>query len=150
KAAEAKAKADAEAAQKARQAQEAAAKQKAEAEQRRKADLAAQLAAEENAAANAANARRLNGLKDQYIAAIKAKVERNWLKPSTAQPGMSCEVHVVQMPGGMVMDVKVEKCTGDELFKRSVISAVEKASPLPAPPDPALFDRELVFNFKPE
>jgi len=150
KAADAKAKANAEAAQKARQAAETAAKQKAEAEQRRKAELAALMAAEENAAANAAAAARRKGQNDAYIAAIRAKVERTWLKPSSAQPGMSCEVHVTQMPDGMVMDVRVEKCTGDELFKRSVISAVEKSSPLPAPPDPSLFDRQLVFNFKPE
>lgn len=150
KAADAKAKADAEAALKAKQAAEAAAKQKADAEQRRKAELAAQLAAEENAAANAANARRLKGLNDQYIAAIRAKVERNWLKPSTATPGMTCKVRVTQMPGGMVMEVKLLNCSGDELFKRSVISAVEKSSPLPAPPDPSLFDRELEFDFKPE
>ncbi|MGC8731997.1 MAG: cell envelope integrity protein TolA, partial [Halothiobacillaceae bacterium] len=77
-------------------------------------------------------------------------VERNWLKPPSAMPGMSCKVRVIQMPGGMVMDVRVEQCTGDELFKRSVINAVEKSSPLPAPPDPSLFERELVFTFKPE
>lgn len=147
---EAKAKAEAEAALKAKAQEEAAARQKAEAEARRKAELAAQLAAEENAAANAANARRLAGLKDQYIAAIKAKVQRNWLKPPSAMPGMSCKVRVIQMPGGMVMDVRVEQCTGDELFKRSVINAVEKSSPLPPPPDPAVFDRELDFTFTPE
>ncbi|MFZ5513158.1 MAG: cell envelope integrity protein TolA, partial [Pseudomonadota bacterium] len=146
----AKAKAEAEAALKAKQAAEAAARQKAEAEQRRKAELAAQLAAEEAAAVSAANARRQAGLRDQYIAAIKAKVERNWLKPPSSLPGMSCTVHVIQMPGGMVMDVRLDRCTGDELFKRSVINAVEKASPLPAPPDPSLFERELVFTFKPE
>ncbi|MEW5838616.1 MAG: cell envelope integrity protein TolA, partial [Pseudomonadota bacterium] len=145
----AKAKADAEAAQKAKQAQEAAARQKAEAEARRKAELAAALAAEDTANAKAANDRRLSGLRDQYIAAIRSKVERNWLQPSSAQPGVSCEVHVKQMPGGVVMDVRVEKCTGDELFKRSVIAAVEKSSPLPLPSDPALFDRDLVFTFKP-
>jgi colicin import membrane protein len=41
-------------------------------------------------------------------------------------------------------------CTGDAAFARSVETAVLRSSPLPPPPNPALFDRNLLFNFKPE
>jgi colicin import membrane protein len=34
-------------------------------------------------------------------------------------------------------------------FQRSVEAAVRKASPLPAPPDPEVFDREIEFVFEP-
>jgi colicin import membrane protein len=89
-------------------------------------------------------------LRGQYIADIQNKVERKWIKPPTARQGLSCQVAVKQIPGGEVIDVKVTKCIGDEVFRRSVENAVRRASPLPTPSDPALFDRELVFTFKPK
>ena len=55
-----------------------------------------------------------------------------------------------QIPGGEVIHAKATKCNGDEVFRRSVESAVYKASPLPRPSDPGLFDREIVFTFKPK
>jgi hypothetical protein len=35
-------------------------------------------------------------------------------------------------------------------MRRSIEDAVNRASPLPAPPDPALFDRNIRFNFRPK
>ncbi len=55
-----------------------------------------------------------------------------------------------QIPGGEVISVTVTQCTGDEVFRRSVEAAVYKASPLPRPSDSALFDRDIVFTFKPK
>jgi colicin import membrane protein len=49
-----------------------------------------------------------------------------------------------------VQDVQVQKCTGDETFRRSVEAAVWKADPLPTPQKPEVFDRELRFKFIPE
>jgi hypothetical protein len=34
--------------------------------------------------------------------------------------------------------------------KQSIVSAVLRSSPLPAPSDPSLFERNLVFEFVPE
>ncbi len=58
---------------------------------------------------------------------------------------------VKQTMSGDVIDVRVQACTStsDKAFQRSVERAVRKASPLPLPPDPELFDREIVFTFKP-
>ena len=55
-----------------------------------------------------------------------------------------------QAPGGYVENVVIEECTGDEAFRRSVEEAVWKSDPLPSPPTPELFDRELRFKFIPE
>jgi colicin import membrane protein len=68
----------------------------------------------------------------------------------SAQPGLNCEVRVTQVPGGTVTGVQVGRCNGDESVRQSIEAAVYKASPLPPPSDPALFERDLVVTFKPE
>jgi len=55
------------------------------------------------------------------------------------------------VPGGEVTGVQVDSCTGgDAALRQSVQDAVYRASPLPSPPNPALFDRNLILTFKPE
>lgn len=119
---------------------------------RREAEAAAmrKAIAAEQAVLERAKQKRLSSLRGQYIADIQNKVERNWIRPASAKQGLSCKVVVNQIPGGEVINVKTTKCIGDAVFRRSVESAVYKASPLPRPSDPALFDREIVFTFKPK
>lgn len=120
---------------------ELAAREKARVE----AELQAQIALEEQRMA----AER-SGLLGQYIALIQQRVTRSWIRPPEAQPGLDCEVYVQQIPGGDVVDVRIGRCNGSDVVKRSIESAVYRASPLPGPPDPSLFERNLVFDFKPE
>lgn len=132
---------------------DAEAKRKADEEKkRREAEAAAmrEAIAKEQAALEQERQKHLNSLRGQYIADIQNKVERNWIKPPTAKQGLSCQVEVNQIPGGEVINVRVTKCIGDEVFRRSVETAVRRASPLPTPSDPALFDRNIVFTFKPK
>lgn len=155
------------AAEQQRQADEAkrqAAEAKRKAEEQRKADearrqreneemLKQQLAQEEaDRQARAAAAQRrteLASLRDRYANAIAQKVERNWIHPvSAVQPG-SCRVRVKQIPGGDVVSVDASACTGDPSYRQSVEAAVFRAAPLPQPPDPAVFDRDIIFTFKP-
>ena len=119
---------------------------------RREAETKAMQAAiaAEQAALNKAEEKRLSSLRGQYIADIQSKVARHWIRPASAKQGLSCKVVVNQIPGGEVINVRATKCIGDDVFRRSVESAVYKASPLPRPSDPGLFDREIVFNFKPQ
>ena len=108
-------------------------------------DLARELEAEE---ARLAAAR--SGELAQYIALIQQRVTRNWIRPPEARPGLSCELYVTQIPGGEVVGVRFGRCNGDDVVRRSIEAAVFKASPLPKPSNPALFERNLVFEFKPE
>ena len=64
--------------------------------------------------------------------------------------GLKCKIRVTQIAGGEVVKAEVIQSSGNLAFDRSVEAAVFKASPLPRPKDPSLFDREIVFIFAPE
>jgi colicin import membrane protein len=111
----------------------------------REAELRRSLEAEERA-----DAMRSSGVANQWKAQIRARIERAWNRPPSARAGASCEVDVTQVPGGEVVSVRVNQCTGgDEAMRASVEAAVYRASPLPPPPDPALFERNLQLTFRP-
>lgn len=147
-------------AEKKRKAEEAR-KRKEEAERKRRAEeerqrLAAEEALnrqmeEEMRALDAARKRQEERLMISYVDAIRQDVQRSWRKPPGTTPDMECTVRVNQIPGGEVVDAKIVSCsTNDENFKRSVVNAVYKASPLPKPADAAIFQRVLEFKFNPQ
>jgi colicin import membrane protein len=111
----------------------------------RQAELAGELAAEEQRLAAISS-----GKLAEYLAMIGNRVERNWVQPASAKPGVECVVHVTQIPGGEVVNVRVGDCNGDAAVVRSIEAAVFSAAPLPLPSGPSLFDRNLRFTFKPE
>jgi colicin import membrane protein len=92
-----------------------------------------------------------SGLLNQYAALIEQRVVRNWNKPASAKQGIQCEVKVTQAQGGTVLSVQVlaDKCNGDAAVRQSIEAAVYRSSPLPMPPDSRLFQRVIVFVFKP-
>jgi len=159
-AAEQKARADAEAKRKAEadakkraeqqaQAKAAADKKRAteEARQRdqREADLKKLLADEELRTGAA-----FQSLKASYVRAIQAHVEQRWYEPPGIAAGMSCTVIVSQIPGGEVTGTRFGACNGSPAVRQSIETAVRNSSPLPAPPEPALFAREVQLVFTPK
>lgn len=111
----------------------------------REEDLKRSLAAEEKA-----NVARSSAALASWEAQIAAKINRAWLRPPTARPGISCVLNVTQVPGGEVTQVSIGECNGDQAVRESIEAAVYRASPLPPPPDPSLFDRNLRIDFKPD
>jgi colicin import membrane protein len=107
-------------------------------------ELAAEAAAMDASEAIAANA------KTAYIFAIQQDIKRNWVRPANAEVGLDCVISVRQTAGGVVTDVNIESCNGDATIRRSIEAAVRKASPLPAPRDPSVFDRDIRLTFRPE
>lgn len=91
-----------------------------------------------------------SGQLDQYIRLIVNRIEQNWIRPATAQPGLECEVRVMQIPSGDIVDVRVDRCNGDDAVIRSIEAAVLRSSPLPRPPVPSLFERTLNVVFAPD
>lgn len=89
-----------------------------------------------------------NSLAAQYMAAIQNAVTDNWLRPDSAQPGVRCMLHIVQIPGGDVISVKViNPCNADPLTRDSIEQAVKRAEPLPYKGYEKVFQREINFNF---
>lgn len=134
------------------EAKRVAAEEQAEEDRRREAmeAEAKRIEAERQAREAAERKRRLSGLEQQYIAAIQAAVMSKWNIPPSYQSGWQARVFVQQAPGGYILDVRIDRCTGDAAFCRSVEAAVRKAEPLPLPPDPEVFNRELDFTFDPQ
>jgi len=110
----------------------------------READLEARLAREQQHT-DAVSA----GLLDRYLTDITARVERNWIRPASAKEGIRCVINVTQVRGGQVAAVQLGECNGDAAVRQSIQDAVYRASPLPPPPDPTLFDRNLKLVFAP-
>ncbi len=143
------AEAKAEAKRQAEAAAEAKRKAEAEAQARREAELQDQLLAaisEEEQAREAAD----SGLLARWQELIKQKIQRNWVRPPSATAGLACDVSVRQIPGGEVVEVKIGECNGDAAVMRSIEAAVFKASPLPPPDDPSLFQQYLTLKFNPK
>jgi colicin import membrane protein len=110
----------------------------------RDAELRRSLEAEERVMAA-----RSSGALASWLGQIANRVQRAWIRPPNSQPGVQCWVYVTQTPGGEVTNVRIGECNGDAALRESIESAVYRASPLPPAPDPALFDRNLSFLFKP-
>lgn len=125
--------------EKRRQEEQAELRKRLEDEERREAEARQQ----------AQHNKMLNSLRAQYVKLIEQKVERNWLRPVTSTTDMSCEVIVIQTSLGDVMSVRLQKCTKDLAFQRSIERAVLRASPLPLPRNLEVFDREIHFTFRP-
>ena len=90
---------------------------------------------------------------EQAKLAIKQKVNRSWIRPSSTSAGLKCTVRVRLLSDGTVIDAVVISSSGDEDFDRSAENAVNKASPLPVPKDKELFAREFrsfQFLFNPK
>jgi colicin import membrane protein len=124
-------------------------RQRAENERRRREAEAASLAA-----AIAEEDERMRAMSSNEMAAyqfaLQQKVLRNWARPASARAGLDCLVAVRQTATGDVISADVVSCNGDAATERSIEAAVKKASPLPLPDNPVLFDPNLRFRFIPE
>jgi TonB C terminal len=85
----------------------------------------------------------------RYMGQIKARIERAWLRPRTpiGASSFACRVQIVQDNAGNVTETTLQYCNGDERWQISLVQAVRSASPLPAPPDPAVFADALTLEF---
>lgn len=90
---------------------------------------------------------------DQFKIALRNKLHQHWRQPLGVDfSKYSCKIAVRLLPTGEVIEVTVKESSGSVEFDRSAALAVEKASPLPIPSDPAIASqfREFDFIFRPE
>ncbi len=153
------------AAQKAREkaAQEKAAKEKAEQQARERAEqekaLQKQLAREQAEAERRAEqeaiqrAEQAAAMKADAVTQIRNKVQSVWRYPPAVRPDQEVGVHITLVPTGEVMDVRIIRSSGNAALDRSVEQAIRKASPLPVPREPRVFEqsfRNFTIKFRPE
>lgn len=99
-----------------------------------------------------AHTAQMQGILDQYKAQIIQSIQQQWIVPTSAHKKSSCVLLIELAPGGVVLNVKTLRSSGDAVLDRSARVAVFKASPLPVPQDPAVFNkfRELRLTVRPE
>jgi colicin import membrane protein len=117
--------------------------QQAEQAARESAEQAAREKAEQDAAVDA--------MVNEYKAKIVAKIRRNIVKPPDVKDDARAEFRVTLLPDGSVLLTKLIKSSGNPAYDNNVERAILKSSPLPLPPDVALFKRfrVLILNFRP-
>ena len=86
----------------------------------------------------------------RWVYALQQAISRNFVPPASAPIDLECVVDVRLLAGGTVANVSIGRCNGDDAVRRAVEAAVYKASPLPEPDNPRVFQRDLRFIFKPE
>ncbi|MEJ2323173.1 MAG: cell envelope integrity protein TolA [Nitrospirota bacterium] len=86
-----------------------------------------------------------NAIMGSYIATVRGLIEQEWVLIQPAKEGVYAVVTVRVMRNGVLEVSGMERSSGDALFDRAALRAVEKASPVPPPP----FELELGVRFIP-
>ncbi len=97
-----------------------------------------------------------------YTSQIDARIQRAWRKPRSeiAPPTKDangrlhrretfpCQARIAQDAGGNVMEIELIQCDGSTEWQMSLVNAIQRASPLPAPPSPTVFTSVLMLSFE--
>lgn len=108
---------------------------------------AARRQAEREAAARAASEREAR--LSEWAAILERHVTKYWIRPPSAADDFECRVEVDLLPDGTVTNVRIASSCGNAQLDRSVQDAVYRASPMPRPSDPSVFERNLSIKFRP-
>jgi hypothetical protein len=101
----------------------------------------------------------------RYTHQISARIERAWIRPRSAVNGsnaddssrvkldttdqeFSCRVQIRQDAHGFVQEVLLLECDGTEVWRHSLVVAINQSSPLPAAPIPSVFADALTMTFQ--
>lgn len=86
----------------------------------------------------------------RYLGQIHARIDRTWVRPRSAigAPLFRCQVEVDQGVDGTVHTVTLQRCNGTLAWQHSLVAGITAASPLPAPPNPAVFAKQVILHFE--
>lgn len=104
------------------------------------------------AAEEAAKRVKIAGVVDRYKALIINAISQQWILPDHVDRHLSSQFRIRLAPNGTVLEVTLTRSSGDPILDRSAQSAIYKASPLPVPSDPEMFDvfRDISLTVRPE
>ena len=85
----------------------------------------------------------------RYMGQVAARIERAWMRPRSAikDGAFTCRVRIMQDRAGNVLSMQLQDCADDDAWRKSLTSAILRASPLSAPPEPWLFSPTVTLNF---
>jgi len=88
---------------------------------------------------------------DRYKEKIQSKIRRNIIMPPDVPAAVEAKFFVRVLPGGDVIEVRLEKSSGNAAYDSAAERAIYKSRPLPLPPNPELerMFRELRLSLKP-
>ena len=96
--------------------------------------------------------RRDKSLIDRLTRTLSSHIRNNF-NIAGMPAGITCKLRVQLAADGQVLSVNVTQSSGNEIFDRRAITAVQKSSPLPVPEDVQTFQRlglnDLSFRFDP-
>ena len=88
-----------------------------------------------------------SGLLDQYKARIRQRIESQWQRPADGRQNLTWVVLLDVLPGNEVGGITFEQFNGSEADRRSIETAIRRSSPLPEPPIPELFERQMRLRY---
>jgi hypothetical protein len=108
-----------------------------------------------NGSGDGAEQARLFGI---YTGQIQARIDRVWRRPRTPVndageeksatiDSFQCEAQIVQDAKGNVQEILLPRCNGSAAWQRSLVAAIQQASPLPAPPSTKVFSKSISLSF---
>ncbi|MGY8813429.1 MAG: cell envelope integrity protein TolA [Gammaproteobacteria bacterium] len=111
--------------------------------------LKRKLAEEERLQNEAQDRQDINEI-NSYVARITVAIEREF-NTAGLPPGLSCILRIRMIPGGDVVEARIDKSSGNAIFDSRAEIAVKRASPLPVPDNPRIFGkmREIRLTFDP-
>ncbi len=84
--------------------------------------------------------------KGDYLSMVRAKIMERWIYPESIDKDLEAIVSIRIRKDGTVQLVGLEKSSGNKLFDRSALSAINSIASLPSPPEGI---DEIGIRFKP-
>lgn len=86
----------------------------------------------------------------RYMGQVGARIDRAWMRPRTpiGAKRFDCHAKIEQDRAGNVLSIELQSCNGDARWQQSLVSAIQRASPLSAPPEPSVFTPTLSLQFE--
>lgn len=107
-------------------------------------------AAQQSTGSNAPAGQASGPTQSDWIGAVSAAIERQWIRPPGTPSDMVCPVRIRVLPGGEVMSAEAQpSCTYDQAIRDSVERAVLRASPLPYDGFGKVAERDFTVRFRP-
>lgn len=84
--------------------------------------------------------------RDDYLSLVRTMIMQNWIYPDKTDKDLETIIAIRIQKDGRVSIIGIEKSSGNRLFDRSALSAINSLSLLPKPPDGI---EEVGIRFKP-